>query len=138
MFSVLGAVVDFLKLIFSFGGWLILAAVLVTIGTILSRAYLAALATGVTLMFVVLAWGWLSDDSKKVEQLERELKAKTAQLEIERATNKELGKHLAEEAAIAEHNAVVVSNLQKIIDALGDKPECGVSKDFTDALKDIR
>lgn len=131
---------EFFNNVLQLASWLIFAALLPFVWPIFRpmAGFIGPMLAGAVLMFLALTQHWLGDDSKKIERLERELEAKTAQLEISKSTTEALQKSFMDEALANEQNERANVELQRIIAALGEKPECDVSKDFTDALKDIR
>jgi len=140
MWGFLADIKQFFAQVMSLGNWLILGAALAFLGALFRKwvGYAGVAVGGAVIMFFALTGNWLADDSKKVEQLERELQweqAKRAEIE---ATNKALHVTLQEEADANEANAETFANLKAQIDALQDQPECGVGEGFTDELKKLR
>ena len=140
MWGFLADIKQFFAQVMSLGNWLILGAALAFLGALFRKwvGYAGVAVGGAVIMFFALTGNWLADDSKKVEQLERELQweqAKRAEIE---ATNKALHVTLQEEADANEANEATFANLKAQIDALQDQPECGVGEEFTDELKKLR
>jgi len=140
MLSLLSDLKQYANLVFQLGNWLILGAALAFLGALFRNwvGYAGVAVGGAVIMFFAITGHWLGDDSKKLEQLERELKweqAKRAEIE---ATNKVLNQTLKEEADANEANVDTLANLKSKIEKMEDKPECGVSEEFTDELKKLR
>lgn len=140
MWGFLGDIKQFFAQVVALGWWIGFGAGLAFLGALFRGwlGYAGVAIGGAVLMFLAVSGNWLSDDSSKIDRLEAQLEAKKAELAIEQATNDQLTKDLALEAEAAEANAEVTANLQRQIDAMEDRPECGVSKEFIDELKKLR
>jgi len=140
MLSLLSDIKHYLSLVFQLGNWLLLGAALAFAGALFVRwlGYAGVAVGGAVIMFLAITGHWLGDDSDKLKRLEAELEAKKAELAISKATNNQLTADLTAETKAAVENALIANNLQKMIDALPDNPECGVSKEFTDELNKLQ
>lgn len=98
----------------------------------------ALIAAAALMAYAVLGHAVGDYNKDKIARLEAQIEAQKAQLAVEQATNDELNKSLAEEAGAAEHNAGILADLQQYIDSQKDNPDCGVSEEFTNALKKLR
>lgn len=126
--------------IMELGWWLVFGAGLAAGGAVFRNwlGYAGVALAGAVIMFFALTNHWLGDDSDRIKRLENQIRweqAKRAEIE---ATNAQLQKDLAEEAEISEHNAGIMADLHARIEAMEDKPDCGVSEEFTDELKKLR
>jgi hypothetical protein len=129
--------------IFTLANFLILGAVVAFTGWLVSRIFgpslsglLGAMALGSGIVFFSITNHWLTSDRES--RLQAELRMKEAKIAEIQATNAQLQVDLSLESEVAEANADVVADLRKKIEQMGDKPECGVSKDFTNELKKLR
>ena len=126
--------------IMELGWWLVFGAGLATAGAVFRGwlGYAGVAIGGAVIMFFAISNHWLGDDSDRIKRLENQIRweqAKRAEIE---ATNKQLQKDLAEEAEVAEFNAGILADLHAQIEAMEDRPECGVGEEFTDELKKLR
>jgi hypothetical protein len=129
--------------IFTLANFLILGAVVAFAGWLVSRIFgpslsglLGAMVLGSGIVFFSVTNHWLTSDRES--RLQAELRLKEIKLAEIRATNAQLQKDLSLESEAVEKNADVIAGLRKQIEKMGDKPECGVSKDFTDELRKLR
>lgn len=129
--------------IFTIANFLILGAVVAFAGWLAGRIFgpslsglLGALALGSGIVFFSVTNHWLSSDREKY--LQAELRVKEIKMAEIKATNAQLQVDLALESNVSTANAGVIAELQNKIKAMGNKPECGVSKDFTNELKKLR
>jgi hypothetical protein len=141
--SIAHTVSGFFSMLLTLSNFLILGAAVAFAGWLISRIFgpslsglLGAMALGSCIVFFAITNHWLSSDREK--NLQAELRMKEIKLAEIQATNAQLQTDLSLEAEVASSNADVIAELQKKIDQMGDKPECGVSKDFTDELKKLR
>jgi hypothetical protein len=141
--SIAHAISGFFSTILTLANFLILGAVVAFVGWLTSRIFgpslsglLGALVLGSGIVFMSVTNHWLTSDRER--HLQAELRMKEAKIAEIQATNAQLQVHLSLESEIAASNADVIADLQKKINNMGDKPECGVSKDFTDELKKLR
>jgi hypothetical protein len=141
--SIAYTISGFFSTILTLANYLILGAVVAFVGWMTSRIFgpslsglLGALVLGSGIVFFSITNHWLTSDRER--HLQAELRMKEAKIAEIQATNAQLHKDLGLEAEIAEANADVVAELRKKIEQMGDKPDCGVSKDFTDELKKLR
>ena len=126
--------------IMELGWWLVFGAGLATAGAVFRGwlGYAGVAIGGAVIMFFAISNHWLGDDSDRIKRLENQIRweqAKRAEIE---ATNAQLQKDLTEEAEVAEFNAGVLADLHGQIEAMEDRPDCGVSEEFTDELKKLR
>lgn len=140
MLGLLSDIKQFFAQVISLGWWIGFGALLAFLGALFRGwlGYAGVAVGGAALMFLAASGNWLADDSDKIDRLERENARLAAKMDEIQATNKVLQESLAEEAGASEHNAGVIANLKEQIDKMADNPECGVSKEFTDELKDLR
>ena len=140
MIGILVTIKSYIAMVFQFGDWILLGAALALAGALFRGflGYVGVSLAGAVIMFFALTGHWLGDDSDRIKRLEAELEAKKAELAITRATGEQLAKDLEAENEAAEVNAAIIADLKVMIDALPDSPECGVSEEFTDALKNLR
>lgn len=76
--------------------------------------------------------------AERIAQLEAEKAKQAKKIEEIRVTNEVLIKSAADAKADAEHNAEVVAELNKQVEALGEKQGCEIPKGVTDELNKLR
>jgi hypothetical protein len=141
--SIANTISGFFSTILTLANFLILGAVVAFAGWLTSRIFgpslsglLGALALGSGIVFFSVTNHWLTSDRER--HLQAELRMKEIKLAEIQATNAQLQVHLSLESEVAAGNADIIADLQKKIDKMGAKPDCGVPKDFTDELKKLR
>jgi hypothetical protein len=141
--SIAHTISGFFSTILTLANFLILGAVVAFVGWLTSRIFgpslsglLGALVLGSGIVFFSVTNHWLTSDRER--HLQAELRMKEIKLAEIQATNAQLQKDLSLEAEAVENNADVIMKLRKQIEAMGDKADCGVPKEFTDELKKLR
>ncbi|HUS84367.1 MAG TPA: hypothetical protein VMX56_04420 [Anaerolineales bacterium] len=140
MLGILADIKQFIATVMSLGSWLILGAALAFFGALFRPwvGFSGVAAGGAAIMFLAITGHWLGDDSKKLEQLEAELRGANIALAIASAERELVEKHLKKEKAVTESNAAVISRLNEKISAQSERPDCTIPGDLFNDLDKLR
>lgn len=141
MFSFLNDVKEFVTLLFSLGGWLILGAGVGAVGWALGWArslygLIAAAVVGAFLVSLSVIFDWVNNNDER--KLRAELAVKELKLQEEIATNKALNEFLNQAREADVENAETISDLKSKLDKIESNPDCDIPQEVIDDLNKIR
>ena len=140
MIGVIGEIKEWIGLVTSLWVWLAVGGALGFLGGLFRPllGYAGVALGGAIIMFVFVLNDWAGDRSDEIDRLKAinaALQAKQLELRLTEAEHRKLIERLGEAAA---HNEKQIAELEKILEAVPEDPDCALPEDYRDALRNIR